>query len=133
MTRSYFRFVGPVFGLLAFAVAGLADNTSFPEEEKTAPQSPEKSSYRKNESKEMLYLRNIVKKLHFMQTTIDRLETRLDELEVSMIQLGAGNSEAFQMCRTAVQALAENQESVQSDLSDAMGNVRSATWNTVNV
>jgi hypothetical protein len=37
MTRSYFRFVGPVFGLLAFAVAGLADNTSSPEEEKTAP------------------------------------------------------------------------------------------------
>ena len=105
------------------------------EEEKTSksPPSPKSPACRKDEGKVMLYLRNIVTKLGWITTAIDRLETRLDELDVSMIQLGAGNSEAFQQCRTAVQALAENQECVQNDLSDAMGNVRSSSWSTVRV
>lgn len=90
-----------------------------------------KTDLRPQQSEEMRYLRNIVSKLGYMQTAIDRLETRLDELDVSMIQLGHGNSEAFKMCKQAVQALAENQELVQSDLSDACGNIRSCSWNDV--
>ena len=107
------------------------------DEEKRAPELGGLDAYeetlksRPRESIEMKYLRNIVTKLGWMQNSIDHLETRLDELDVSMIQLGHGNSEAFKMCKKAVQALAENQEMVQQDLSDACGNIRDCSWNDV--
>ena len=42
--------------------------------------------------------------------------------------LGQANGTAYKQAQHCISELAKNQESVQSDLSDAMGTIRDATW-----
>ena len=69
----------------------------------------------------MKYLRNITQKLI-------RLDEKIVRMEQNMKSLGRCNSEAFKMCRTCIQTLAENQEEVSDQLAESAGVIQECTW-----
>ena len=70
----------------------------------------------------------IVELLKTLSTQINEVRSRLDELDVRMVSLGKSNSKAFEMCKTTISALAENQESVYSELMEAAGKIQTCSW-----
>ena len=71
---------------------------------------------------------------HVLQT-LTNIETRLilikrkaDALEEKIITLGQANSRGYSMCKDVIQQLAQHQESINDDISDAMGTVREISW-----
>ena len=67
------------------------------------------------------YLRDITEKLV-------QLDEKVDTLAKKVMMLGAANSEAYNRTKEVISELADNQKSVELDLSDAMGTVRESTW-----
>jgi hypothetical protein len=71
---------------------------------------------------------------HVLQT-LTNIETRLihikrkaDALEEKIMTLGQANSRGYSMCKDVIQKLAQHQESINDDLTDAMGTVRELSW-----
>ena len=71
---------------------------------------------------------------HVLQT-LTNIETRLilikrkaDALEEKVIALGQANCRGYSMCKDVINQLAQHQESINDDLSDAMGTVRELSW-----
>ena len=67
------------------------------------------------------YLSGYDKKLKVISDKMDALAERVETL-------GRANGTAYQQTNHCISELAKNQESVQTDLSDAMGTIRDATW-----
>ena len=67
------------------------------------------------------YMRDIAEKLV-------QLDEKVDTLSKKVMMLGAANSEAYNRTKEVISELADNQKSVELDLSDAMGTVRESTW-----
>ena len=67
------------------------------------------------------YLSGYDKKLQVISDKMDALAERVETL-------GRANGTAYQQTKHCISELAKNQESVQTDLSDAMGTIRDATW-----
>ena len=67
------------------------------------------------------YLSGYDKKLKVISDKMDALAERVETL-------GRANGTAYQPTKHCISELAKNQESVQTDLSDAMGTIRDATW-----
>jgi len=66
------------------------------------------------------YLSGYDKKLQVISDKMDALAERVETL-------GRANGTAYKQAQ-CISELAKNQESVQADLSDAMGTIRDATW-----
>ena len=71
---------------------------------------------------------------HVLQT-LTNIETRLihikrkaDALEEKIMTLGQANSRGYSMCKDVINQLAQHQESINDDLTDAMGTVRELSW-----
>ena len=71
--------------------------------------------------KTKLYLQKIFSRLLSLDEKINHLTQRVEAL-------GQANGMAYSQTKKCISELAQNQESVQSDLSDAMGTIREATW-----
>lgn len=56
------------------------------------------------------------------------LKTLIRKLEERVVSLGKANSEAYSRTKHVINELAQHQEAVNDDLSDAMGTVRSVSW-----
>ena len=67
------------------------------------------------------YLSGYDKKLQVISDKMDALAERVETL-------GRANGTAYKQAQHCIRELAKNQESVQADLSDAMGTIREATW-----
>ena len=67
------------------------------------------------------YLSGYDKKLKVITDKLDALAERVETL-------GQANGTAYKQAQHCIRELAKNQEIVQSDLSDAMGTIRDATW-----
>ena len=67
------------------------------------------------------YLSGYDKKLKVISDKMDALAERVETL-------GQANGTAYKQAQKCISELAKNQESVQADLSDAMGTIRDATW-----
>ena len=73
------------------------------------------------EKEVMKYLKNITRKLI-------HLDEKLQIMELKTQQLGAGCSRAFDMCRTVIIALSEDQKSFAEDFSEISGTIQLSTW-----
>ena len=71
--------------------------------------------------KTTLYLQKIFSRLLSLNEKINNLTHRVEAL-------GQANGMAYRQTKKCITELAHNQEAVQSDLSDAMGTIREATW-----
>ena len=71
--------------------------------------------------KQLLYLGKIYGKLLALDDRVKFLTHRVEAL-------GQANGMAYSQTKKCISELAHNQECVQTDLSDAMGTIREATW-----
>ena len=69
----------------------------------------------------LTFMRNVSQKL----IDLDKKITKLDE---KVTKLANCNSNAFQMCKKTISALAENQESVYDELMESAGKIQAASW-----
>ena len=70
----------------------------------------------------------IIRSLKNIDQKLVRIEEKVDALEKKVMLLGAANSEAYKRTEKVISELADNQKSVELDLSDAMGTLRESTW-----
>jgi ribosomal silencing factor RsfS len=56
------------------------------------------------------------------------IKDKLVTLERKVVTLGRANCQAYSMTKEVINELAKHQESVNEDLSDAMGTVRNLSW-----
>ena len=70
---------------------------------------------------ETTYLKKFFSKLLTLDDRVKYLTHRVEAL-------GQANGMAYSQTKKCITELAHNQEAVQSDLSDAMGTIREATW-----
>ena len=56
------------------------------------------------------------------------IKDKLTTLEKKVMMLGQANCQAYSRTKEVINELAKHQESVNEDLSDAMGTVRNLSW-----
>ena len=80
------------------------------------------------------YLRSILTAVLNIQTTLRKLNTRIETLETTTQQLGQACGIAFYQTKEVVQHLAEVQEEAAEELSESCGVLRESTeWYNVQV
>ena len=69
----------------------------------------------------MLYLKNIVNKYYV-------LTKRLDKIDSTLMALGRATGTAFNQTKVVINDLSLRAETIQDDLSDAMGTIRDSSY-----
>ena len=71
---------------------------------------------------------HVLQSLTNIETRLIHLKRKAEALEEKVIILGQANSRGYSMCKDVIQKLAQHQESINDDLTDAMGTVRELSW-----
>ena len=71
---------------------------------------------------------HVLQSLTNIETRLIHLKRKADALEEKIMTLGQANSRGYSMCKDVIQKLAQHQESINDDLTDAMGTVRELSW-----
>ena len=71
---------------------------------------------------------HVLQSLTNIETRLIHIKRKADALEEKIMTLGQANSRGYSMCKDVIQKLAQHQESINDDLTDAMGTVRELSW-----
>ena len=71
---------------------------------------------------------HVLQSLTSIETRLILIKRKADALEEKVIALGQANCRGYSMCKDVINQLAQHQESINDDLTDAMGTVRELSW-----